>query len=979
MPRAELLKWEEDQLVDYTRVAGVDAPIIHFYDFVNAYDSPGTGADANIVLTLDPNLLATADCTGKRNWKIIFPEYQRVEVGKTWTIEQAGVGVTTAPLVQYQAGIVTPHVLELYWDPALAPICLPTDVVFSIDNSQSISGSEWLLMMNGIMDIVDNLQTEINNGLVRVGLNAWNNDCPSADLIINLSGNYANIVSAINAAIATRPGQGNTSWEIGLDYGYNMLTDPLYFDPDTEKILVFLTDGSHNADCAGLSSYTTIANGIKSGTYAGNHDESVPVELIGIAINSVDAPQIVPELQAIVSGTSPWTGTFFDVATFEDFQNVTSSIAAVLGCKIGKYRIVKYELENFMGDKYTDPNAIGHNFTSKIKNAVWFFDEVNSNSGSATIIPIGSTIFIRDAFIVPQGNLGGTGTFLSVGLSEVDNTGATATALTTNINLTTAGVATNSSLQIIRNPAVPSTYATNGPTYGVDNTVCFVRNSVPVMLSAVTDAKVTGGFWVVVPYLTLKPDYTYDDIDTTYDLWVTAGCGGGGGGTSGSSGSSGTSGAGGIGAGCREFTNLNDDLAPFTSGYITFRRSSGATTTNPSLVTNIRVNWFDSTGANVGDEWLLALLNHVSISGCPAQITVTQADNPSAFGIYNVTAVVQSGVDYYQITVSHLAGTVLFTAPSNVIFCYTLFGCDGASGTSGSSGSSGTSGTSGGGSTVASYSLPVPNLRISLPSVTPNNLNLWRGNPASPATFNTLDPVNATLLTFPYVTATDITEELLANYRVFVEMLVYRRRGDRKSGYVVPSPWFPTIIPPNSSPYFPWGSNFWTRSGDHYAQDGQAGNPPVLFAVDRPNHYEVTTVNQTIPVWQYLHGRFTRRDVKYRDASGTIATATGVIVPNTLKHTKGRKPSDRFAYSNWVRPLYVAFRYILWDSAANGGDGQIFAGPVSKTLVVSTRHFPFDNNWGASGLYGVPCADINTSWSGKKNEMHCWFATKLPS
>jgi uncharacterized protein YegL len=621
----EFIQWEDDQLIDYTKTSGIDDPVIHFYNLVNAYDSPGVTTDNSIVLTLDPNLAATSSCTAKRNWKLIFPEYQRVNDGVTWTVEQGGVGVFNTELVQYQSGIVTPHVLELNWDPDYS-FCPPVDIVFMIDNSGSIDGTEWDLMFDGIIQMIDNLQGAMAAGGVRIGMTAFAGCSPLAQLwtFSQLESDYTTIrnVALFYQIIANRPGTGGTTWSPGLDLSYDVVTDPLYENPIADKIVVLITDGDPSSDLTGSTcsiapgGAVQVANEMKAGTWS----TGVPVRIVGVAISPSGDAGLVPALEQVVSGTNPWAGNLFEVDTFGDFVTVANEITDSLICQPGGYRIVKYELENFMGDKYTPTYAIGHNFTSKIKNAVWFFDNVDASGiGSATIIPTGSVIFIKDAFVVPEDDLGGIGTALSIGLSTVDNTGVAINQLTTDIDLTTVGVNSDNTLMMIRNPQAPSSYPTNGPVYGPDNEICFVRNSVPVMLAVKTDQAVSGGFWVVVPYMTLKPDYGHADIDTTYNLWITGGCGaGGGGGTSGTSGVAGTSGSSGTNgvAGTSGSSGTNGvagtsgssgtNGAVGTSGSSGTRGTSGVSVTGPAGTSGTSG---DTTGSNF-PQFLIASHSH---------------------------------------------------------------------------------------------------------------------------------------------------------------------------------------------------------------------------------------------------------------------------------------------------------------------------------------------------------------------------------
>jgi hypothetical protein len=193
------------------------------------------------------------------------------------------------------------------------------------------------------------------------------------------------------------------------------------------------------------------------------------------------------------------------------------------------------------------------------------------------------------------------------------------------------------------------------------------------------------------------------------------------------------------------------------------------------------------------------------------------------------------------------------------------------------------------------------------------------------------------------------------------------------------------MTPPNNAPYFPWNgtSGFWTRSGDHnWTEPG--GSTSGTVSVDRPNHYEVTSVNQNIPVWEYFNGRFTVEDVDYRGTSGGTLQIENLVVPVIRRRQNAAAGGARFPYSSMYTPLYAAFRYIAWDPNANAGRGQIISGPLSRVIKISHKVFPFDYDWAASGLHGVACA--NAVWSGTSggpieglnSELKCWFETRLP-
>ena len=149
----------------------------------------------------------------------------------------------------------------------------------------------------------------------------------------------------------------------------------------------------------------------------------------------------------------------------------------------------------------------------------------------------------------------------------------------------------------------------------------------------------------------------------------------------------------------------------------------------------------------------------------------------------------------------------------------------------------------------------------------------------------------------------------------------------------------------------------------------------VPLGVDRPNHYQVTSVNQQIPVWQYLSGRFTTRDIRYLDSSGSLATES-VTIPVSRRSNMGVNPTGRYAYSPEYTPMYVSFRYIMWDALANEGRGQIISGPMSNIVTVAALKHPFDQDPGATVIFGKPCCTVSPDYD--KFELLCTIETKLP-
>jgi hypothetical protein len=193
--------------------------------------------------------------------------------------------------------------------------------------------------------------------------------------------------------------------------------------------------------------------------------------------------------------------------------------------------------------------------------------------------------------------------------------------------------------------------------------------------------------------MTLKPDYGHDDIDITYDLWVTGGCGaGGGGGTSGTRGTSGTSGTSGttvVPVGCFEYSLKYASPSPPT-----IATGSGEAWTSNSVassVTTFAINNVDNDGVN-----LTSYLSTIAI-GCTISVTGQTSGATFTATITNKTtlAAPPNNITLFNVTVLASSGTFI-TAPSGVENIWVFFDCGGGgTGTSGTSGSSGTTGPSG--------------------------------------------------------------------------------------------------------------------------------------------------------------------------------------------------------------------------------------------------------------------------------------------
>jgi hypothetical protein len=118
-------------------------------------------------------------------------------------------------------------------------------------------------------------------------------------------------------------------------------------------------------------------------------------------------------------------------------------------------------------------------------------------------------------------------------------------------------------------------------------------------------------------------------------------------------------------------------------------------------------------------------------------------------------------------------------------------------------------------------------------------------------------------------------------------------------------------------------------------------------------------------------------DVAYADAGTGSVNYLNTLIPINGKKVAGRNsPTSRYAYSPYYTPIYVAFRYILYNSTYNSGRGQIVSGPLSRVIKVSHEDFPFEPDYVRSNLYGIPVANINPAHVAEN--LQCWFETRLP-
>ena len=265
--------------------------------------------------------------------------------------------------------------------------------------------------------------------------------------------------------------------------------------------------------------------------------------------------------------------------------------------------------------------------------------------------------------------------------------------------------------------------------------------------------------------------------------------------------------------------------------------------------------------------------------------------------------------------------------------------------------------------------LPVP--KVELLSYEPGSVIVGSSYPD--VTVEWFDKANnnaggtLTILKAPYVVTMDITDEMITQ-GVFVEMVYYRgRHGNGKKSYVAPAPYIS-----GANPLETLYGNLNTRCGIHTTG---AGPTPVPLGIDKPNHYQVTGRNETINVYEYLNGMFTLAPVKYRDTTGTTQTQS-CPVPVSKQTTHFDNPSSRFAYSSNYSPLYIAFRYIMRDSGANGGNGAFISGPLSHPIAVAAKYHPFVQDPLTTATVGLPTCTIHPLFNS--GVLNCWHVNRLP-
>jgi hypothetical protein len=188
----------------------------------------------------------------------------------------------------------------------------------------------------------------------------------------------------------------------------------------------------------------------------------------------------------------------------------------------------------------------------------------------------------------------------------------------------------------------------------------------------------------------------------------------------------------------------------------------------------------------------------------------------------------------------------------------------------------------------------------------------------------------ADMQNFPMVMCHGFTQGDLGNKDIYCEMLVYQKPVRKNSAS------YQRLVVSNNYKIagatnpMPWQSpNFWNRmpnaaGGNLYPPETQCN----LY-----NWTKVTSVSQQIDIRPYLDYRFVLSPVDYTDETGFMDTVQ-LLCPSSVRRGKNYIPLGKYAYQPIFTTLKIKFRYIVWDSSANNGRGQIIEGPLSETVIV---------------------------------------------
>ena len=151
--------------------------------------------------------------------------------------------------------------------------------------------------------------------------------------------------------------------------------------------------------------------------------------------------------------------------------------------------------------------------------------------------------------------------------------------------------------------------------------------------------------------------------------------------------------------------------------------------------------------------------------------------------------------------------------------------------------------------------------------------------------------------------------------------------------------------------------------------------------INRFNHYRVQSSNSKVNVSQYFYGLFTYFNVNYSwpNINETVQITAECLIPS-FRFTKSSSQHSgrRYFYSNAYTPLYVKFRYIMWNPEANSGKGDFISGPLSETIKLSQPVQPFIGDFERSQINNRAIGDINPYYDNNKSLIKCSIQDNTP-
>jgi hypothetical protein len=253
------------------------------------------------------------------------------------------------------------------------------------------------------------------------------------------------------------------------------------------------------------------------------------------------------------------------------------------------------------------------------------------------------------------------------------------------------------------------------------------------------------------------------------------------------------------------------------------------------------------------------------------------------------------------------------------------------------------------------FNLPVPLVKLqTLPLGVGSNVVTLNAN-------NTVGS-NVKLINPPKIIVQDLSLEQI-NHGVFIEMVQYKMKGgsglqnnSKGGGYIVQplmeDDGLGNIINGLQNRIMTYyGKTINNRGGIQTKYDSGSPGSTTPLIVPRMNHYQVIGINEVVPLDSYFEGRFIYRTEGY--VSGATSPFSGILnnvpVPytNAQKNVGRKKKSGilglpyQMCYGGSLTSLYVSFRYLMFDPYSNEGKGKFIEGPLSKTIKVTNKFFPF--------------------------------------